>query len=198
MEMANSTLLETLSNEIFCEIFDYLDAFGLFFSFSSLNSRISSVLKLTRLHIIIDSMYCRRQIEFLSHHLTFHSDQVVSLNIEDEICDQTNIIAYLYSRHTFLNLRSCIFWCLDSSAKLKNVIKQLKKQTQIVSLNIFQACDPRQDKLCRSHAHLFSQKILLNTPPTLRSASLRFHYNHPDLVRSTIIDTRLTYFFFNG
>lgn len=191
--MENPTLLEKLSNEIFCEIFDHLNAFDLLFAFSSLNSRISSILKLIRLHIIIPSTYFRDQIEFLSHHLTVHSDQVISLNIYDQICDQTNVVAYLYNRHAFLNLRSCIFWDLHSSPKLENIVKQLKEQTQMVSFHVVQDFDPQQDKLCRSHAHLFSQKILLNTPSTLRSATLRFYYDHPDLVRSTIIDTRLTY-----
>lgn len=191
--MTNSTLLEELSNEIFCDIFDYFDAFDLFFAFSSLNSRISSVLKLTRLHVIIHSMYRRRQIEFLSHHLAFHSDQVISLDVCDEICDQTNVVAYLYNRHSFLNLRSCIFWLLNSSPKLKNVIKQLKEQTQIVSFHIVQSDYAEEDKLCRSRAHLFSQRILLNTPPTLRTVTLRFHYDHPELLRNTIVYTTLTY-----
>jgi hypothetical protein len=108
--MANHTLLEDLSNELFCEIFDYLNAFDLFFAFVSLNSRISSVLKLTHLHVIIHSTDCRSQIQFLSHHLTFHSDQVISLNIDNKIHDQTNVVDYLYNRHLFLNVRSYIFW----------------------------------------------------------------------------------------
>ncbi len=36
--------------------------------------------------------------------------------------------------------------------------------------------------------------ILLNTPPTLRSATLRFHYDHPKLlVRNTMAYRTLTY-----
>ena len=191
--MANSTLLEEVSSKIFCEIFDYLNAFDLFLAFASLNSRISSILKLTRLHVIIDSVHCRRQIEFLSHHLTFHSDQVISLDICDKICDQTNVIAYLFSRHEFSNLRSCIFWGLHASSKLKKVIKKLKIQTQIVSLHILQSYNAGDDNLCRTHAHLFSEMVLLNEPSTLRFATLRFHYDYPELTRSMTINTTLTY-----
>ncbi|CAF3688390.1 unnamed protein product, partial [Adineta steineri] len=52
--MENFMQLEDLSSELFCEIFDYLNAFDLFLAFASLNSRISSIIKLTRLHVIID------------------------------------------------------------------------------------------------------------------------------------------------
>jgi hypothetical protein len=191
--MDNSTSFEDLSNEVFCEIFDYLNAFDLFLAFTSLNTRLSSILKFIRLHVTIDSMYCRRQIEFLSHHLTFHSHQIISLNICDIICNQINTIAYLFERYEFPNLRSCTFRCLDASSELKNVIKRLKKQTQLVSLHIFQSYDAENDKLSRNDAHLFSEMVLLNTPFSLRRVTLRFHYDYPELIRSAIMTTNLTY-----
>ncbi|CAF3296569.1 unnamed protein product [Rotaria sp. Silwood2] len=193
MKMKNRTLFEDLSNEVLCEIFDYLNAFDLFLTFTSLNERISTILKYIRLHIIVDSMYYRYKIEFLSHHLTYHSHQVSSLDICDKICGHINIIAYLFDRYEFSNLRSCTFRCLDASSKLENVIKQLKKQTQLVSLHIFQSYDAKNDHLTRNHAHLFSEMVLLNTPLSLRCATLRFHYDYPELITSTIINTNLTY-----
>ena len=192
-EMVSVTRLEQLSNEIFCEIFNYLNAFDLFFAFTSLNSRISSILKLMRLHVLLHSTYCRRQVEFLSDNLTFHSDQVFSLDINDQICDQTNVVGYLFSRHSFLNLRSCTLWMLHSTPKLINVIEQLKNQTQLVSIHIIQSYDAERDKLCQSHAHQFSQMVLVNTPATLCSATLLFHYDHSELMRSVISSTQLTY-----
>ncbi|CAF1471388.1 unnamed protein product [Rotaria sordida] len=191
--MKNPTLFEDLSNEVLCEIFDYLNAFDLFLTFASLNERISTILKYIRFHIIVDSMYCRYQIEFLSHHLTFHSHQVISLDICNKICDQINTIAYLFDRYEFPSLRFCTFRCLDASSKLKNVIKQLKKQTQLVSLHIFQSYDAKYDYLSRNHAHLFSEMVLLNIPLSLRCATLRFHYDYSQLITSTIINTNLTY-----
>ncbi|CAF4099698.1 unnamed protein product, partial [Adineta steineri] len=136
--MENCMQLEDLSSELFCEIFDYLNAFDLFLAFSSLNSRISSIIKLTRLHVIIDPEYCRSQIKFMSRHLAFHSDQIISLNIFDKICDQKNVVAYLFSRHDFPNLRFCVLRDLQDSSKLENVIKKLKLQSQMTSLHIFQ------------------------------------------------------------
>ena len=191
--MTNSTRLEDLSNEIFCEIFDYLHACDLFFAFTSLNSRISSILKLIRLHVIIDWTYYRHQIQFLSHHLTFHSSQVISLDIYDKISNQTNVIAYLFNRHVFPNVRSCIFCDLHSSFQLKNVVKKLQEQTQMLSFHIIQSDCAESDKLGRSHAGLFSQMVLLNAPSTLCSATLRFHYDHRELWQTATVCTTLMY-----
>jgi hypothetical protein len=191
--MANSTQLEELSNEIFCSIFDYFDAYDLFFAFSSLNSRISSILKLPRLHVIIHPTDIHYQMKFLCRHLKFYSDQVISLKIHDKIRDQANVVAYLFNRHSFINLRSCILYNIQSSAELKTTIKQLKKHRHIISFHIVQSQNIEEDKLCQSHAHLFSEMVLINTPSALRSATLRFHYDYPELMKSMIIETKLTY-----
>jgi hypothetical protein len=191
--MDNPTLLEELSNDVFCEIFDHLNVLDLFLAFNSLNTRISSILKYYRLHVIINSTYYRHQIEHLCHYLTFRSHQVISLDICDEISDQRNTIAYLFERHEFPSLHSCTFRCLDASSNLKNVIKQLKKQTQLVSFNIFQSYDAKNDQLTKHDAHLVSEMVLLDTPFSLRCATLRFHYDYPELMRSTIMTTNLIY-----
>jgi len=49
--MNNSTSFEELSDDMFCEIFDYLNAFDLFLAFDSPNARISSILKYIRVHV---------------------------------------------------------------------------------------------------------------------------------------------------
>jgi hypothetical protein len=191
--MDNPTLLEELSNDVFCEIFDHLNVLDLFLAFNSLNTRISSILKYYRLHVIINSTYYRHQIEHLCHYLTFRSHQVISLDICDEISDQRNIIEYLFERYKFPTLRFCTFRCLEASSKLINVINQLKKQTQLVSFNIFQSYDAKNDQLIRNHAHLFSEMVLLDTPFSLRRATLRIHYDYPELMTSRIITTNLIY-----
>ena len=68
----------------------------IFFTFASLNSRISLLLNSILLHVNIHWTHCRHELEFLSNHLKFRSDQVVSLQVHDEICDQTNVIAYIF------------------------------------------------------------------------------------------------------
>jgi hypothetical protein len=103
--MATITRLEDLSNDIFLKILDYLNASDIFFAFASLNSRISLILNSARLHVNIHFTHCRRQVEFLSNHLKFHSDQVVSLQIYDKIRDQNHVIPYLFNRYDFINLQ---------------------------------------------------------------------------------------------
>lgn len=191
--MANSTLLEDFPNEILCQIFDYLHALDLFWAFTSPNTRISSILKEIRLHVNISVMTSRGQLEFLSHHLIFHSDQVISLDVCDEVYDQTNVIEYLFGQHNFPNLRSCIFWSLDPSSKLENVLTQLKKQTPLLSFRILEPYNTQNEDQIRSHAHLFSKEILLDTPSTLRHVTFRIYYHYPELIDVTIINTNLTY-----
>ncbi|CAF3338585.1 unnamed protein product [Rotaria sp. Silwood2] len=191
--MTNVTQFEDLSNDIFLEIFDYLDAVNIFFAFTSLNSRISSILNLINLHVNIRSTHYHHQVKFLSNHLKFHSDQVISLKIYDEICDQDNVIIYLFNRHNFINLYSCIFYSIKSSPELNIVHKKLSKLTKLVLFRINQSRVIEQDKLNTSDAHKFSQWILVDTPLTLRSTALFFHYNHSQIAKALIITTNLAH-----
>ncbi|CAF1292936.1 unnamed protein product [Rotaria sordida] len=77
--MNSHTYIEDLSNEIFFEIFDYLHALDIFTGFNLLNKRISSILQIISLHIIISYDHCHCQIDFLSSHLNYHSQQVISI-----------------------------------------------------------------------------------------------------------------------
>ncbi|CAF1573938.1 unnamed protein product, partial [Adineta steineri] len=135
--MGIETCLENLSNEIFVETFDYLHALDIFSAFGSLNKRISSILQSTLLRIIISEIHCRNQVDFLSSYLTFHDHQVISIQIDDTICDDTSIISLLFSRHNFINLQFCKFIRIDQSTKLDNVIQQIKTFDKLVSFNIF-------------------------------------------------------------
>ncbi|CAF1393932.1 unnamed protein product, partial [Adineta steineri] len=97
--MGIETCLENLSNEIFLETFDYLHALDIFSAFGSLNKRISSIFQSTLLRIIISIDHCRSQVDFLSSYLTFHDHQVISIQIDDTIRDDTSIINLLFNRH---------------------------------------------------------------------------------------------------
>jgi hypothetical protein len=187
------TQLEDLSNEILLEILDYLEAGDIFFAFASLNSRVSLILNSARLHVNIHFTHSRHQVEFLSKYLKSHSNQVVSLQIYDKIFNQKNVIAYLFNRFDFMNLRSCIFHSVHSSPNLKNVLLKLSKLTKIVLFHINQPGAIEEDKLNTSDAQKLSQLILVDTPETLHSAALIVHYNHPQMATTSIIRTNLTY-----
>jgi hypothetical protein len=190
--MAIITKLEDLSNEIFLEILDYLDATDILFAFTSLNSRISLILNSTRLHLNIRWTSYRYQVQFLSHHLKCYSSQVVSLEVYNEICDQENVIAYLFNRHDFLNLRSCIFHLVNLSSRFKIVFEKFLKLKQIVLFRIIQTYRDEKVELNSSYAHNFSQLILVDTPSTIRSANLLFNCNHSQIRTNSIVPTNLT------
>ena len=192
-KMTIITQLEDLSNELFLEILQYLDAVDILLTFASLNSRLSLLLNSIPLHVNIHPTHCRHELELLSNHLKFYSDQVVSLEVHDKICDQTNVIAYLFHQHDFINLHSCIFHSINSSSKLKIVFEKLSKLSKIVSFHIIQSCNVKEDKLDTSDASQFSQLILIDTPSTLRSTSLYFHYNHSQIATTSILTTNLTH-----
>ncbi|CAF3200223.1 unnamed protein product [Rotaria socialis] len=90
--MNGKTHLEDLSNEIFFEIFDYLHMLHTFTGFTLLNKRISNILKSIPLHMVISFGNFRQQINFLLSHLTFHEDQVISINIFDRIRDLNKLV----------------------------------------------------------------------------------------------------------
>ncbi|CAF3499623.1 unnamed protein product [Rotaria socialis] len=64
----------------------------------------------------------------------------------------------------------------------------------IVVFRINQSSDVKDDTLKTSDASQFIQLILIDTPSTLRSAVLYFHYNHSQIITTSIATTNLTHF----
>jgi hypothetical protein len=187
--MNKITQFEDLSNDLFLEIFDYLHALDLFMAFSSLNNRISSILSLTRLHVVISKLHCRYQMKFLSSHLTHHAHQVISVSIQDQLRDFSSVISYFFNRHTFQNLRSCKFYSICPSSKLNNVIQKLKSFNRLVS---FQIEHPKDIPLSDEIKQNCIKTILRHRSQELRSVQLKLHYDYPKLVTDTIINLTVT------
>ncbi len=160
------------------------------FAFALLNSRISLLLNSIPLHVNIHNTYSRYELQLLSNHLKFDCLQVVSLEIPDQICDETNVIAYIFHQHDLVNVHSCIFHSINSSSKLKIVFEKWLKLSKIILFRLIQSCDVKEDKLNTSE---FSQLILIDTPQTLRSTVLYFHYNHSQITTPSIVTTILTH-----
>jgi hypothetical protein len=185
--MDTYTHLEDLSNEIFFEIFDYLDALDIFTSFTSLNQRISSILKIIplRIHIIHD--HCRRQIEHLSSHLTFHAHQVTSLEVCDTIRDYSATINLLFNRHNFINLKSCVLLSINPSTKLENVLNKLRSSIRLVSFSIYQ---PRNVTISEKYKYELARMIFTNKY-SLRSVALSYHNDYLDISNYSSIASNL-------
>lgn len=182
--------MENLSDEIFFEICDYLNALDIFVAFASLNIRISSILRSISLRVNILPCYCRRQIEILSGHLTFHANQVIALSINDTIRDRSSVITFLFSRHTFVNLRSCSLYAFDLTPGLRNkVIEKLQCLTKLVSIRVIQPID---NAMRATDKRLLSKTILTCMSPTLRSIILILHFDHSEILTMGRTTSNLT------
>lgn len=187
--MNKITQFEDLSNDLFLEIFDYLHALDLFTTFSSLNNRISSILFLTRLHVVVSKLHCQHQIKILSSHLTHHAHQVVSLSLHDQLRDFTSVISFIFNQHTFKNLQSCKFYSIHPSSKLDNVIQKLENLDKLVIFRLIQPKDiPMPDAIKRD----LSKTILMHRSPVLCSVNLKFRYNYPNLVCNIAVNSTVT------
>ncbi|CAF0995708.1 unnamed protein product [Adineta steineri] len=168
--MGSHTRFGDLSNEIFFEIFDYFDALDIFASFSLLNRRISSILQSISLRI-----------------LTFHDQQVTSIKIYDTICDGSSKISVLFNRHNFINLKSCIFYAIDSSTRLDNVIKQIKNLHQLISFTLYQ----NNNNLNNDDTNNFTHTLLMHKSSFIRSVILQYPYNFFNISKSMSISSHL-------
>ncbi|CAF3915133.1 unnamed protein product [Rotaria magnacalcarata] len=54
-------------------------------------------------------------------------------------------------------------------------------------------CNVKEDKPNISNASQFSQLILTDTPSTFRSTALYFHYNHSQIIATSIVTTNVTH-----
>ncbi|CAF4243328.1 unnamed protein product, partial [Adineta steineri] len=185
--MESHTRFEDLSNEIFFEIFDYFDALDIFASFSLLNRRISSILQSISLHIVILKKHCRHQIDLLSSYLIFHDQQVTSIKIFDTIRDDSSIISLLFNRHNFINLKSCIFYAIDSSTRLDNVIKQIKNLHQLISFTLYQ----HNNNLSNDDTNDFTHTLLMHKSSFIRSVILQYPYNFLNISKSMSVSSHL-------
>jgi len=188
LKKATYTHFEDLPNEIFFEIFDYLHALQIFTGFSSLNQRISSILQLIPFRIIILHEHSRRQIDFLSSYLHFHAHQVISLKIYDTIRDYSSTINLLFNRHHFINLESCTFISINSSANLQNVIQQIKSLNRLVSVTIRQPYDGNMNE---NDKYDLTRIILMHESSSLRSIALLYRHNYLDISNYTSINSNL-------
>jgi hypothetical protein len=191
--MDTNTHFEELSNEVFFEIFDYLHALDIFTGFTSLNKRISSILQSIPLRVVILSKHSRRQVDFLSSHLTFHAHQVISINIYNKIRDHTSAIDLLFHRHNFINLESFELVANSSLTKLDNVIKRIKTLNKLVSFKIY---EPNANSISTIDKSDLA-RIVFTHKPSVRSIDLHYRYDYMDISNYTSISSKLTSLIFN-
>ena len=191
MQAARVTQLEHLSNEIFIDILDYLHATDIFSAFGSLNRRISSILHSIQLQVEITHEDCFRHVKLLSSYLWNHSHQVISLWIDDETPDRSSAIDFLFKRHRFINLRSCVLRTPGTLSTLPIVLDQLERLTKLQRISITQSAS----LWYRIEKQSWSRSILTRMRSSeLYSVSLGYSYNHgPMLNMVNPITSNLTH-----
>ncbi|CAF3431311.1 unnamed protein product [Rotaria sp. Silwood2] len=185
--MDRYTHFEDLSNEIFFEIFDCLHALEIFTGFTSLNKRISSILQSIPLRIVVLYNHSRRQVDFVSSHLTFHAHQVISIKIYDKIRDYTSVIDLLFHRHNFTNLESCLLVANSLPTKLENVIKLIKTLNKLVSFSILAPNDYTISTIDKCDL----TRIMLMHKSSVHSIELNYRYHYMDISNYTPMPSNL-------
>ncbi|CAF1059695.1 unnamed protein product [Adineta steineri] len=188
--MDTITKFEDLSNEIFLEVFEYLHCLDLFMAFASLNNRFTFLLSLPQLHLIVNEYHFDYQIEFLSSHLIHRAHQVISISFHDQLCDYLGgVIYFFFNKHTFENLRSCIFHLNYLPWGLYDIMEKLKNFNKLVLFEIFQ---PKNEPLPDNIKEQLSTIALKCKSLKLRSVSLLFPYTYPKLLENNSINSTLT------
>ena len=182
---------ENLPTEILIEIFGYLHAIDIFAAFGSLNRQFSSILPLIPIRVVITSQHHLHHIQLLSNYLRTHADQVISfaIKIDTEHCSAA--IDFLFQRHRFTNVRSCVLELSCSFSKFTYFIEQLESLTHLQSISITQL----HSLSFRSSEHDSICSILSRLRSTiLRSLTLLYHYDHCGILNANnMMISNLTY-----
>ena len=175
--MRSCTRFEDLPTDLFFEIFDYLNAFETFTSFTSLNQHISSILQSIPLRINISTNAFRSQVDFLSSQLISHEHQVISITICDTIRDDSSLISLFFQRHNFINLRLCLLVSVRFETELDHLLEKIKTYNKLVAFNVF--TDYHDDLPLTTKSQLLSTLLKHQLP--LRSINIYFPYNYLDM-----------------
>jgi hypothetical protein len=131
------TSIENLSNEVFYEIFDYLDGRDIYDAFSNLNSRIQQLI--TSPSLILKIEFFRSSHPDMKHRCEYviipNKHRIISLLIWDQVLIDQFFIHCIIDE-TFIRLES-ICLCEVSINKLIIILFYLKSLPRLFALTIF-------------------------------------------------------------
>ncbi|CAF1283178.1 unnamed protein product [Adineta steineri] len=128
-ESTSYTRLENLSNELLCEIFEYLDAYDAYKSFSNLNIRLQNLIVSSSilLRIELDSKSTSLIKDRCQHVIIPNSHRILSLHVADYSNEQLLIDAFF--NHCIIN---------SSFHRLESIIlKRIEKEKLLTTLFYF-------------------------------------------------------------
>ncbi|CAF3711886.1 unnamed protein product [Rotaria sordida] len=145
---------ENLSNELFYEIFDYLEGCDLFKAFSNLNNRFQALLTSSSLRLKIDLRYREETILHLGHDHPYNSYPALF-----KIDSSFSRLESLYNKLSFLALESCIpisianneqyssikYLIIDHCCSLDDLIAILSYTSQLCRLTCYQLDESKKN-----------------------------------------------------
>ncbi|CAF2946768.1 unnamed protein product [Rotaria sp. Silwood2] len=135
---------ENLSNELFYEIFDYLEGYKLYKAFSNLNSRFQALLACSSLRLKIDlRFYSEGTLEYCANSIIApNKDRIISLSLANNILYQLNFTIFNIDA-TFNRLESLVLESIKSNELIPLLIS-LISLPRLSSLEIYYNEDSKE------------------------------------------------------
>ena len=130
------TCFEDLSNEIYLDIFEYIEGFALYEAFSNLNTRFENILADRSIRLKMKAMLCSAdERNYSVNVISSTKDRIISLNLLDYMMTREYYLP-LTIDSSFTRLESLALNCTDSN-QLIPVLVGLIALPRLLSLNIW-------------------------------------------------------------
>lgn len=170
--------MEELPVEIFHSIFDYLNPFDIFSSFSSLNNSINEkISSYRRLKINFRSIE-KWKCEYLCELFQGNQVQSLCLSNDEESPGQINLFLSYFSFYRFDHLQSIDLKGIDEANLLYLIFSHLENHPQLESISIETKSISINKRISRSLVEIFSTLFKLKTLKYFNSSSL-IDLRHP-------------------
>ena len=147
MFSVTSTQFEALSNEILLDIFEYLDAYHMCYTFYALNSRINSLLRLARLFISYNLSTVSQTVwDTVVSFPQFSQSRVLSISCTSKVDEQILI-------NSIQNLRTISCHSINLKS-IDGICHQISPENQIKYLSVLERPAEWCDGTILSLAHL--------------------------------------------
>ena len=179
--------LESLANELFLDIFDYISIGQILRSFQSLNSRFNQLidanLRSTR-HLDFRFMSLNDSHIFFQSQLSKIMNQIISITISNE--DETPLQIEFFHGHDFrfrqfINLQSLSLYHIHSKKVMMKIGVELGYLSHLISINLTDCCGINQNLINT----IWQMPKLINCSLSIRSCSKNQH-RYPSVISSSL------------
>ncbi|CAF1215547.1 unnamed protein product [Rotaria sp. Silwood1] len=158
--------LETMSNELVMELFEYFDLYSLYLTFYSLNSRFNSIICHCQVHVSLDKINPLYFTSFIGNFIYYNIDKGRIYSLQSSIPHQMTVLINDIVMDRFILLRSLTL----SRCSIDLVIQILNRiEKSILETISITSCKKSIGKKYSLTQHLLS----VERYPSLRSIHLR-------------------------